>query len=190
VRLEPPVVGHGLRLRPVEVEDARFILSLRLDPDLSRFIGETSPRLDDQRQWILDQQHKPDDFYCLIESMSGASLGTIGLYDISDCSAEWGRWLLKSGTPAAIGSAFLLYQFAFERLSLLRVSCKTAFANTQVVSFHDGCGLRRIRLEEGAVMIHGIAHDLVVHELDKNDWSRARTRLEALAKRAAHFLPS
>jgi RimJ/RimL family protein N-acetyltransferase len=174
----------------VEAEDASFVLSLRLDPELSRFIGETASRLEEQRQWILDQQQKKDDYYCLVESMSGTPLGTIGLYDISDGSGEWGRWLLKSGTMAAVGSSFLMYQFAFEELSLSRVSCKTALANTQVLSFHDGCGLRRIGLDRGAVVIQGVAHDLVVHELERKDWPRMRTSLEALAKRAAHFLPS
>ena len=45
-------VKYGLHVRLVEIQDARFILDLRTDPRLSRYMTGTSLSVRDQEEWI------------------------------------------------------------------------------------------------------------------------------------------
>ena len=49
---------YGLNVRLVEEKDAGFILSLRTNPKLSRYIHNTDDSLDKQRQWIRDYKKR------------------------------------------------------------------------------------------------------------------------------------
>ncbi len=188
MKLPTPVSGHGLRLRSASPEDAEFILSLRLDPGLARFLGDTSPDVEAQREWMRRQEARDGDLYFIIETLAGAPLGTVGIYDITPTGAEWGRWILKPGVQAAMGSVLLVYQVAFEQLGLERVYSRTVEDNGHVVSFHDSCGVRRIGVETGGVKLRGVPHNLVVHELERSEWPAVRERLQPLARMAARFL--
>lgn len=190
MRLAAPVSGHGLRLRSAGVEDAAFILGLRLDAALARFLGDTAPDLDAQRDWMRRQEAREGDYYFLIETLAGRPVGTAGIYEINAGSAEWGRWILQPGVQAAVGSALLVFEAAFAHLGLERVYSRTVEDNAQVVSFHDSCGLRRTGVEGGGVRLKGVLHNLVVHELTRAEWPAVRERLSPLARAAARFLPT
>ena len=45
------------RLRPVTLEDAAFIVALRNDPLLNRYLHEISPRVEDQVGWLEHYFH-------------------------------------------------------------------------------------------------------------------------------------
>jgi len=187
VKLAASVSGHGLRLRSAGMEDADFILGLRLDASLARFLGDTAPDLDAQREWMRRQEAREGDFYFVIETLAGNPVGNVGLYDIDRQSAEWGRWIIKPGVQAAVGSVLLVFETAFEQLGLERVYSRTVEDNAQVVSFHDSCGLRRTGVEVGGVKLKGVPHNLVVHELTRAEWPAVRERMRPLARVAARF---
>lgn len=187
MRHELRMEAHGVTLRPADLADAAFILDLRRDPELGRHIGDTSPSLDQQRAWMEGYFARPGDFYFIIE-VSGCPVGTVGIYDVDEQGAEWGRWIVRSGVPAAAGSALLVYRTAFDELGLARLFCRTVQENQHVVSFHDRVGLRRIAVERDGVTIGGVARDFVVHELRAEEWPKLEPALERSAKVAARML--
>ncbi len=138
--------GVGYHLRPVAMADAGFILELRSDPVLGRLLHTTSTRLVDQERWLQQYFDREGDYYFVIESRRGrVAQGVVGIYDVHAETrlAEWGRWILKAGSLAAVESAWLVYQCAFEMLQLDAVYCRTNAENTAVISFHDSCGIPR-----------------------------------------------
>lgn len=120
--LDRPLIGKRITLRSVLESDAEFIIALRTNPDLNRFINETDPSLEKQREWTRAQQVRADDYYMIIEDHANRSLGTLGVYNINRAKKtfEWGRWLIVPGAPfhVAAESALLAYAFAFNELSL------------------------------------------------------------------------
>jgi len=46
------VLGKTLAFRDARVEDAAFVLSLRTDPEKSRYLSAATPDLDAQRAWL------------------------------------------------------------------------------------------------------------------------------------------
>lgn len=184
VRLE----GFRFRLRPVTLADAPFIVGLRTDPELGRFLHATSPRVEDQEAWLERYFERAGDVYFVIEDgRTGEAVGTIGIYDIDEAAraGEWGRWLVKPGSVAAVESALLIYRAAFEVLGLEAVYCRTVADNQRVVSFHDSTGAPRTGVLKDHVELNGALHDSVEHRVTREAWTAMRPRLEMLASRVA-----
>ncbi len=186
------VEGQAFRLRPVSSDDAAFIARLRSDPDLSRFIHATSPDPQLQVRWIEQYFGRPGDYYFVVErrvrhvGVEGRE-GTIGIYDVNVAAgaAEWGRWVLRSGSLAAVESAVLVYRTGFERLGLNLMYCRTIAENRQVVQFHESFGLEYHTRLPGAVEISGNRFDVIEQRMTREKWETLRPDLERRAERIA-----
>lgn len=188
MRHEHVVVGHALRLRPIQVDDAAFVLRLRCDPTLNRYLHATAPDLQAQRQWLAAYEARDGDCYFVIEALAdGSPQGLIAVYDIDPATrcGEWGRWMLLPGSMAAIESAWLVYRLAFETLGLAEVYCRTVADNQAVVSFHDSCHIGRRRLLPAVFELAGQRFDAVEHRVAADAWPALSARLEPLARAMA-----
>ena len=192
--LHDPIDGVALRLRCVEASDAQRVFDLRTDPSLTRFLPPLQGVPSDQARWIESQRQKPNDFYFAIEKKhkpGGEAEGFLGLYNfVGDdvATAEWGRWILAKNSLASVESAYLLYRFAFETLSLGRVVCHSLLANETVVSFHDRCGLERIRTLEKEFNIRGVEYDAVEHCVTASNWPSVKSTMLGWVERFAPLL--
>ncbi|WP_010224129.1 GNAT family N-acetyltransferase [Pseudomonas donghuensis] len=134
-----------VRMRLVEEQDAEFILSLRLDTELNRYLSSVQPSVKDQVEWI--KKYKADEqnglqYYFIIERLDGVRCGTVRVYDILDDSFCWGSWILNKEKTrfAALESAFLVYQFGFQNLGFEKSHFEVVKGNDRVVSFHKKMG--------------------------------------------------
>lgn len=175
--------GHSFRLRPVTRQDSAFILELRADEELSRYLHPVSGRLVDQESWYDSYARRIGDWYWIIETIEGAAEGTVGIYNYNNAnkSAEWGRWVLRRGSLGAIESAWLIYRAAFEHLGLEEVFCRTLKGNTQVVSFHQRCGLVETQEDSHSVILGDLTMSLTQHTLDRNKWPVVNNNLGSMA---------
>lgn len=191
MRHELTLEGAAYRLRPICDEDAAFVISLRNDPSLNRFLHKSSQNLEDQLAWLSSYYERNNDCYFVIERKNGGMPeGVISLYDIDyvSRSAEWGRWILRPGSSAAVESAWLIYRCAFEQLELQEVYCRTVAENKGVVSFHDSCGITKRSLLPSHFNLNGCNFDAVEHRVDQAGWALLGPRLKDLAQRIARRL--
>lgn len=185
------ITGPAFNLRPVEDDDAPFVLALRNNPKLNRYLHHTSACLANQLAWQHAYYSRPGDYYFVIERHAdGTPQGLISIYDIDAVlgSGEWGRWILKPGSLAAIESAWLIYRCAFECLGLREVYSRTVADNASVVSFHDSCGIPNRKLLPQHFEVDGRRLDAIEHRLIRNEWTAVSPRLEQLARRTARRL--
>lgn len=179
---------QNFSLRPVAATDAAFIVSLRTDPLLSRYIHITSGGVEAQHTWLERYFERPDDYYFIVtDNRTGEPCGTVGIYDINAGrrQAEWGRWLVRHGSMAAVECAWLIYECAFAHLNLEDVYCRTVMDNHAVVSFHDSFGAQRLKVEKNAFCINDCMYDACVHSVTQAQWQTIRPRVLALAERLA-----
>lgn len=179
------LTGHAFALRPVAVADAAFIVEVRAQG--GRFLNRGAATVAEQRKWIELYFARPGDCYFVVESRRDATPeGLVGIYDIDPQAraAEWGRWVLRPGSPAAVESALLVYRCAFGPLALERVVCRTLADNTRVVAFHDSCGLARAPAPI-TITQDGQPRAAVEHALDRAGWPAVEARLDRLAQRVA-----
>ncbi|HWI56388.1 MAG TPA: GNAT family protein [Bacillota bacterium] len=171
-----------MRLRPVRKEDAAFIVWLRnLDHAKGR-IGDSAIEVTSQEAWLTKYFDRPQDYYFLIETLGGRPVGTYGLWDFTDNSAESGRWIIRTDVPAAIPSAVLGLDIAFTTLGLSKLRVKTVSTNLPVLSLNRKFGMRQTIIETDSTVIGGQSVDQIHFVLYPRDWAQARQRLLPLAK--------
>lgn len=174
--------GAAFRLRPLQVEDSEFVVGLRTNPQLGRFLNATS--LQDHLAWLPRHYARPDDFYFIVESRDTSEpQGAVALYDeIAGEQAEWGRWIMRPGSLAAPESALLIYRFAFEDRRLKRAYCRTVAANERVVNFHSSSGLTTV---SSLTDYFGPGQDSIEQEATTATYPAIAERLEKVANRSA-----
>ena len=165
------------RLRPVRMEDAAFIVWLRTRPLLSKFIHATSPDMAKQEEWLLEHFERPADYYFLIEHVAtNEREGTLGIYhiDAEKRSAEWGRWIVRPGSKAAVPSCLMAFDLAFGELGLLTVHSYVAAENKSVIGLLQALGMKEEARLSGHLSIAGTAHDAVRMRINAIDWKGTR----------------
>ncbi len=177
--------GHAFALRPVTTADAAFIVDLRSAQGL--FLNRGARSEVAQREWIERYFERSDDYYFVVcRNADGEAEGLAGMYDVDDIAqdAEWGRFILRSGSSAAVETALLVYRCAFDAMGLQRIHCRTLIDNVQVVAFHDSCGLAR--RDRPVVIEHdGQQCEAIEHRLSRAGWPAVRERLDRVASRVA-----
>ena len=179
------LAGHAFGLRPVTLGDAGLIVELRTGTERSQFLNPIPPSVEQQSEWLRRYFGREGDFYFVINRQrDGFPEGLIGLYDLHSAGqrAEWGRWITRPGSLAAIESALRIYEAGFERLGLAEIYCRTLAANTSVVSFHDSCGLVRRGLIKDAFEFNGTQHDAIEHFVTRDGWPAVRAGLDSKAR--------
>ena len=174
-----------MRLRPVRMEDADFIVWLRnLDHARGR-VGDSAPDRASQIAWLSSYFQRADDYYFIIETAGGRAVGTYGLWDFRDQSAESGRWIIRQDVPAAIPSAVLGLDLAFGKLGVKRIRVKTVSTNLPVLSLNRKFGMKDSHVEKDSQVIGGKSVDQIHFTLEPEAWVKAREKLAPLASLAA-----
>jgi len=185
------VPGFAFGLRPITLDDAEFIVQLRSDPERTRYLYPIVATVEAQTAHLKEYLEREDDYHFVVERQPGNTReGLVGIYNLNleERSAEWGRWILRPGSLAAVESALRTYEAAFEHLQLEKVCSHTLVENRSVVSFHDHCGLKRLAIRPDYYSFRGRSYDVVEHVLQRRDWPQVRQLLELLARTIARQL--
>lgn len=131
----------SVSIRYVEERDASFILQLRTDERLGRFLSATSSDLEKQEEWIRgykERESSDKEFYFLYESVNGVKYGVNRIYNISDVSFEVGSWLFSRESPEGVSVLADLYSrdFAFGKFNFDFCHFEVRKANKNVVNYH------------------------------------------------------
>lgn len=174
--------GYGVRLRPVRMADAAFILWLRNLEHAKGKLGDTAADVGAQEKWLQAYFEREGDYYFIIETLGGIRVGAYGLYDHQGGTAESGRWIIRPGVPAAIPSAMLAINLGFDKLGLTAIRVTTVATNHTVLSLNQKFGFEQTRVEKGGRIIGGKPVDIVHFLLERENWPPARQRIIPFAR--------
>lgn len=142
---------YSLGVREVALSDASYILNLRLDDSHSKYISKVSNDVSAQenyiRQYLESNIHNRESFYFILTNKATEKLcGTVRIYNFKDETFEWGSWILddKKTRYAAMETAVLIYEFAFNTLGFSKSEFEVNRNNEKVVSYHMKSGARII----------------------------------------------
>ncbi|MDY0019861.1 MAG: GNAT family N-acetyltransferase [Anaerolineae bacterium] len=145
IRKATRIFGKTLVFRNAKLEDAPFILSLRIDSEKSRYLSPVTGALEDQQDWLRRYALSHDQAYFIIECKN-EPIGTVRLYDPQGESFCWGSWILREGSPghAAMESALMVYAYALDHLGFNAAHFDVRKGNERVCKFHERFGARKI----------------------------------------------
>lgn len=140
---------YGIECRLVQIEDSEFIISLRTDEKLSKYLHQTENNIEKQREWIRQYETrnaKGEDFY-FIYSYKGQPFGVNRISNIKMNEGTGGSWICKPGTlpEVSIASLLLMRDILFEDLALEADVFDVQFGNKQVRKLHLMMGAKKVR---------------------------------------------
>jgi RimJ/RimL family protein N-acetyltransferase len=167
------LVGNKLVLREVEVADAAYILSLRLDPKKAAYLSAVDADVARQAAWI--ERYKTDGsqayfIICLKDEAGGAGqpVGTVRLYNAIGDSFSWGSWIVADGAPTYVGieSALIVYRYALDHLGFRNAHFEVRKDNRSVWTFHERFGAQRVA-EDDVEYRFELAHDAILASMGR-----------------------
>src|SRR5208337_3064766 len=180
------VEKFGIRLRPVRLSDAGFIVNVHNSAHALGYVGDSAQTEASQRDWLNEYFVRPGDYYFIIELAENRQmLGTIGIYNIRDGAGEVGRLIILPGVvPSAPASYWLITHVFFAILGLDAEIFTVVESNSAITFFkHIGAHLT------GASKPHIIASkpvNLLEYRVTRSEWpliSANLTRCALIAKK-------
>jgi RimJ/RimL family protein N-acetyltransferase len=174
--------GFGVHLRPIQMEDAAFIVWLRNQDYVKGRVGDSAPDVASQQKWLETYFERENDYYFILETAGGIPLGTNGLYEISGQNAEWGRYIIRPEVRAALSSAILIFDLAFEKLELRELLARCVSTNLKVHSLVKKFGFQQTETKFASQVIGGQPVDMIHFVLKAGDWPECRRCMQPLAE--------
>lgn len=139
---------YGIDVRLANEDDSEFLLSLRTDEKLSRFIHPTDNDVEKQRKWMRNYKKREYEGleYYFIYSFKNTPFGTNRIYNINETSATSGSWICKSGTEVecSVSSLLILRDIMFEILELDYDKFEVRKGNKQVQKIQKMLGAEKV----------------------------------------------
>jgi len=147
------IYGKNINIRTVEIEDAKFICTMRQNEDKVKYLSKVDGTVNSQKEWIKDykiRENKKQEFYFILESKDKEKLGLVRMYDFKNNSFCWGSWLIKDNAPktTAIESALQVYEFGFNTLEFKKSHFDVRKGNDKVIAFHQRFGAKIVNENE------------------------------------------
>lgn len=132
------IQGKNIDLCSVVVEDAQFILSLRLDPSLNRYLSPVEDNIEKQKTWLEKSIADKNEYYFIVKNKNDFSVGTIRIYNIKGDDFCWGSWIIspEHRKYASFESIFLLFNFAFSKLNFRETNFDVRKDNKKALDFY------------------------------------------------------
>ncbi len=132
---------YGIKIRTVEIADAEFILSLRTDEKLGKYLSPTENDVEKQREWIKGYKQREQDkqeFYFLTLGPNDEKLGVNRLYNFKNNSFESGSWIFLKNAPSnyPILSDLIGREHGFKNLGFKVNAFNVNKKNVTVINYH------------------------------------------------------
>lgn len=162
-------------LRPVEVSDAEFLVQIRTDKKLAKYMHPISPSIVAEKQWIISQRSREGDYFFVICDLDGQSLGAVRLSSVADNSGEVGSLISYGNSVQNIEAEMRTIDFAFDVIGLDFLHGYTLTDNKPVISYHKKFGYV---YEEEEKTVDGMTVRFA--RLEKDTWRKNREKIERL----------
>jgi len=132
--------GKNINMCFVRESDAKFILDLRTDKKLKRFISWTSPSVDEQVYWIkkyMEREKSLKEYYFIFEDAQHVPWGTIRIYNLTQDDFTIGSWVCLPGdnNSIAIKAWLMAIWFGLNDLDKKRCLLDVRKNNYSVLSY-------------------------------------------------------
>lgn len=156
--VEKALEGRFVDLVSASADDAKFILGLRNDATISKYLPKLNITVDQQIKWIEAQRDNLSSYYFVMKTKASESIGTFGVYDILDSHAETGRFASIGDSMQNVEAMVLLFDFVFHTLRLDYITCWVYSDNKSVLSLNTKFGYEWYEAisEDGKPCVRGI----------------------------------
>ncbi|NLG04325.1 MAG: GNAT family N-acetyltransferase [Clostridia bacterium] len=135
------IEGKYVDLKYADLEDAEAILKLRNDPNLSKYLTKFDSSVEQQKEWLRQQQKQEGDYYFVIWSKDNRVIGTIRAYHIVGDEGETGSLVMSGNLYEKYEAKLLCEEFVFETLRLAKTRNRVMYENKNIINFAESFGV-------------------------------------------------
>lgn len=176
--------GFGIRMRPVRLDDAAFIVWIRNLDSVEGRIGDSAADVASQEIWLKSYFEREDDYYFIVETSTGIPVGTHGIYNVVGASAEAGRFIIRPDVLAAVPTSVLTHDMVYGQMGLTQLRARSVVSNRKVHSYVRRLGFRQVEVQHAGLIIGGEAVDVLHFIQTAEDWFNVREQVIPLARLA------
>ena len=176
--------GFGVRIRPVCLDDAAFIVWLRNLEHTKGKLGDSAAGVAEQEAWLRVYFDREDDLYFITETLGGLPVGTHAVSKVANGSGEAGRLIIRPEVPAAVPTSLITFDLAFGEMGLKELTGTSVSTNEKVHSYVRKFGFRQTSIEAGARVIGGQPADIVHFAMTAAEWAQNRAGVLPIARYA------
>ena len=136
------IKGKSINLREVNLDDAEFILSLRQDEKLNKFLKKVDNDIEKQKNYIKNYKNNEQDSYFVIEGKDKEKYGTIRFININKEYFEGASFVVSRKAPYFAGiEAYLLFcDYGFFGQKKVKLLKNVKKQNIKVYNFYRRTG--------------------------------------------------
>lgn len=139
---------YQLSVRLVSEDDACYILKLRTNTELAKFIHQTDDDLDKHLEWMRKYKERELDGrdYYFIYFKDGQPVGVNRIYNVFQYYATIGSWICDptNDTETSIATYFFMLDILFEYMNLDLTIFDVRKKNTHVWKLHKMAGAIKV----------------------------------------------
>lgn len=139
---------YGLKVRLAKESDTDFIMSLRTDAELSRFIHKTDNDVQKHLEWFRRYKQRESEArdYYFIYFKDDKPVGLNRIYNVYDYYGTIGSWLCAPSNEVEVSMAthLFLHDIIFEVLGLDLTIFDVRKANKHVWKLHKMTGAQKV----------------------------------------------
>lgn len=149
-KLDEFLVGMNIKLDLVKVEDANFLLKLRTESNLNKYLSKVDDSLEKQEKWIQNykmREYAKKEYYFKCMDKLNNNVGFARLYNIDyeNKMLTFGSFIMGENKPqyAALETMILLMQIAFDFLKMEKVVLDVRKKNLHAKRFYERFGFEK-----------------------------------------------
>lgn len=177
---KPTLRGERITLRPFRPDDIDIYLALLQDPESRRLTGTqasfTREQIESWLQIIAEREGRVD--LAIVPLGADELVGEVVLNQIDpdNRAANLRIGLRASATGQGYGSQAirLMLAYAFEQLSLHRVSLDVLSFNPRAIHVYEKLGFRREGLLRDALLLDGVFYDAILMSMLEHEYRAGR----------------
>lgn len=168
--------GKYVNLREITIDDAEFILSLRLQEKKAKYLNKITNDIESQVNYIKKYLLLSDEWYFISEDKKGNKLGAIRIYDLKKDSFSFGSWVMKDGISLqeVFETDFLTRMYGFDVLGYNKNHFEVRKDNEKVWKYHQFLGAKRTG-ETETCYLYEVSKDIYLKKSELM-WKLAETK--------------
>ena len=151
----------NLYLKEVDVNDVNYILKLRTDKYLSKYLNHTPNNKKKQLEWLNEyfkRRKKKDEFYFIFQIKKDSfykSLGFARIIKIDNRTFHYGGWILQKNTQPwiALECCLSIYEYSFNYLNYKKCLLWINLKNLDVIKYHKSLGAKYVKKDKKEIYL-------------------------------------
>ena len=168
-------ITKNLYLKEVSKKDVNFILKLRTDKFLSKYLNYTPNNKKKQLQWLekyFNRRKIKKEFYFIfqIKKKNYKNLGFARIIKLKKKVFHFGGWFLKKNTKPliALECCLSIYEYAFNYLNYNKCLLWINLKNLEVIKYHKSLGAKYVKKDKKEIFLR----------FDKKDYIKLKKKFK------------